>query len=152
MKMQPILYIVCGLPGSGKSTIAGSLSDRVFSADDFFMVGSEYRFDPKLLSDAHHQCQARTEFLLSTQHSNSVKSVAVANTFTQFWEVAPYWVIAKRHSARVVIVDCFDGGMTDAELAAKNVHGVPQSAIAAMRYRYEFNKYEGDSRPPWQRK
>lgn len=145
--MSPTLYIVCGLPGSGKSTIGAHLAKIQVSADDFFMVGSEYRFDPKLLSDAHHQSQARTESALQ-----SGDRVAVANTFTQFWEVYPYHQIAARTGARVVIVDLYDGGMTDQELAARNVHGVPEAAIKGMRTRWEWDKWNGNSLPPWERK
>lgn len=154
--MQSILFLVCGLPGSSKSTVAYHLARAalngmrfdVYSADDYFTdENGVYHFDPSKLTEAHAACQKNADLGLA-ENCN----VAVANTFTQFWEIAPYLDIAKRHNARIVIVDCFDGGMTDSELAAKNVHGVPESAIHAMRNRWEFNKHSGDPRPPWLRK
>jgi hypothetical protein len=61
----------------------------------------------------------------------------VANTFTQAWEIEPYFKIACEADARVVIVDVYDGGCDNATLAKRNAHGVPEEAIARMRDRYE---------------
>lgn len=145
---QKVLYILRGLPGSGKSTLALSLYNvEVFSADDHFMVEGEYRFDPSKLPAAHAACQDAT---LNTLEYGT--NVAVANTFTQRWEIEPYVKIAAETGSRLVIIDLFDGGMTDEELAQKNVHGVPVKSIRDMRARWEHDWRAGDPRPPWQRK
>lgn len=151
------LILIRGLPGSGKSKVASAMSvgypgSVVVSADDFFMQLSdsgilEYRFDPKLLGQAHQDCQARTGFHLENGHT-----VIVANTFTQRWEMDWYINLALNCGARLIVVDCFDGGMSNDILAKKNVHGVPISAIQAMRDRYEHDWRNGDPRPPWARK
>ena len=39
------LFLLRGLPGSGKSTLAKSLDGIHVEADQFFMVGGEYKFD-----------------------------------------------------------------------------------------------------------
>jgi len=146
MARQPTLFIVRGLPGSGKSTVAEALGDIVRAADDFFMVDGEYRFDPRQLPQAHAACQ-------SAVNGDLIESGAavVANTFTSRWEFAAYLSIAESHGARIVVVDTFDAGMTDEELASKNVHGVPVEAIRAMRQRWEADWRAGDPRPPWER-
>jgi len=151
------LILIRGLPGCGKSAVASAMSvgypgSVVVSADDFFMQLSdsgilEYRFDPKLLGQAHHDCQAKTGF-----HSENGRTVIVANTFTQRWEMDWYINLAQNCGARLIVVDCFDGGMSNDILAKKNVHGVPISAIQAMRDRYEHDWRNGDPRPPWARK
>jgi hypothetical protein len=76
----------------------------------------------------------------------------VANTFTQRWEMEPYLRMASQYGARIVVIDAFDGGMTDEELAVKNIHGVPVEGIRAMRNRWEADWRAGDPRPPWERK
>ena len=144
-----VLFLVRGLPGSGKSSIALAISAKSVSADDFFMQGDKYVFDPKKLADAHAYCQNTTAHFLSL---HDVESVAVANTFTCRWEMEPYLQLAGELDARVVIVDCYDGGMDDAALSRINVHGVPVESIAAMRARWEADWRSGDPIPPWMRK
>ncbi len=52
-----ILYLLRGLPGAGKSTLAKSIGAIYFEADMFFMEGNEYKFNPLKLKDAHAWCQ-----------------------------------------------------------------------------------------------
>ena len=145
------LFIIRGLPGSGKSTLGRSIEFRsgevpdCLSADDYF-VGTDgvYRFSPSGLPAAHAECQAAVRSDLA--HGSSV---CVANTFTQRWEMEPYLRMAAEFGARVVVIDCFDAGMSDEELAAKNVHGVPVAGIAAMRSRWEHDWRAGEQRAPW---
>ena len=58
------LYIVRGLPGSGKSTFAEALVGSDFlvcEADKYFMVDGEYKFDGSKLKDAHEWSRNRVE-------------------------------------------------------------------------------------------
>jgi predicted kinase len=129
--MTNTIYLIRGLPGAGKSTISKRLAPVVCEADQYFMVEGEYRFDVNGLAAAHADCQARTAAEIA--HGD----VAVANTFTQAWEMAPYVKIAREADARIVVVDVYDGGCDNATLANRNAHGVPEEAIARMRDRYE---------------
>ena len=153
MSKQKVLFIIRGLPGSGKSTIGNCFQfptgeiPSVYSADDYFMVDGEYKFDRFKLTEAHNLCQTRVFTTLRNGYS-----CAVANTFTERWEMEPYILAAKEYDCRVIVVDCFDGGMTDEELAAKNIHGVPVEGIKAMRSRWQHDWRAGDTRPPWERK
>lgn len=141
------LFLIRGLPGSGKSTLASVLNVSSFAADDFF-VGDDgvYRFNPADLGAAHAQCQGRAKRSLSEG-----ASCAVANTFTQRWELEPYFIMARETGARIVVLDLFDAGLSDAALAARNEHGVPVGGIAAMRGRYEHDWGTGNPVPPWER-
>lgn len=122
------LYLFRGLPGSGKTTAAKALCDTVFSADDFFTDDDGvYNFDASKIKDAHADCRYRTEMALAQD-----ADVAVANTFTEEWEMAPYFGLAKVYGARVFtfVVENRHGG--------QNVHDVPQHVIDRMGDRFEI--------------
>lgn len=142
------MIILRGLPGCGKSTVARALKVPavVCSADDFFMVGGEYHFDPSKIADAHAASQDKC-------HAALVKgqSVIIDNTCTCRWEMEPYLQMAREHGVEVNVVDLFDGECSDEQLHERNTHGVPLQAIQAMRERYEHNWQTGNPLPPWER-
>ena len=134
------LTLIRGLPGSGKTTRATNTACNdvycvtVTLAADDFMVDAEgnYRFDPKDLKHAHTACQQATRTLLEQGYF-----VIVHNTFSQKWEADPYFKIAEQEGCVVDVIDLFDAGLTDEQLAARNTHGVPEETIARMRARWE---------------
>ena len=145
--MNPNLFLVRHLPGAGATTLARYLAGANYAADDFFENPcGGYHFDPKQLSRAHDACKSRA---LHTMQCRG--DLAVHNTFTEGWELAPYVRMAEDHGYVVVVVDLFDAGMTDGELAERNIHSVPQEVIASMRERWEHDWRSADPRPPWER-
>ena len=82
-----ILYIVRGIPGSGKSTFANSLGCPVFEADMYFMKDGEYKFEADKLKLAHNWCKLRVEHSME----DDLPKIAVSNTFTQEWEMEAYY-------------------------------------------------------------
>ena len=143
--MSKTIFIIRGLPGSGKSTVGAGLG-TVRSADDFFTDNGVYNFDPALLAAAHAACQKAVR-----EDLNNGDIAVVANTFCMGWEFTPYRMIAAEVSAAIVVVDLFDGGMDDAGLEARNLHGVSAVIIASMRARWEADWMAADPRPPWER-
>jgi predicted kinase len=142
-----MLFLIRGLPSSGKSTLAEKLAGgNTVEADDFFMDDGVYKFDPKLLPQAHAYCQDTTDKLLSMG-----LDTAVANTFTQRWEMQVYLEMAVKHGVSITVIDLFDGGLTDEELHARNKHGVPLEAFAKMRERYVHDWGQDNPLPPWER-
>lgn len=123
------LYIVRGLPGSGKSTLGAKLAPNAsYAADDYFMsINGEYIFDPSKLGEAHKACQEAVE----TEMGAGTTSIAVCNTFTQKWEVEPYLSKARKHGYTVNIIHC--------QSMFGNTHGVPETSIQAMANRWQFD-------------
>lgn len=128
------LILVRGLPGSGKSTLSEVIlkwpsteKPDVLSADDFFVdENGSYNFDPTKLKQAHHECQNRC----ATKMRNGVERIVVANTFTEEWEMLPYFEIAQMHNYRVhtIIVENRHG--------SKNIHGCPDEKVEVMKNRF----------------
>ena len=123
------LYIVRGLPGSGKSSLAKKITETLYSADDFFTnKKGEYNFNAKLLGKAHEWCWGKVRDAMFL----GVNAVAVANTFTQAWEAEKYYQIAEEYGYSVFVIECQnDFG---------NVHDVPQESIDAMKERWEMKE------------
>ena len=128
------LFLLRGLPGSGKSTLAKSLDGIHIEADQFFMVEGEYKFDASKIKDAHKFCQDTVETYMKDSLVNKqfYREIAVANTFTQEWEMEPYFTLAKEYGYTVftIVVENRHGGV--------NQHGVPEDKVQMMKDRFEI--------------
>jgi predicted kinase len=122
------LILLRGLPGSGKSTLAKLLGDTYFEADMYFMEDGIYNFDPSGLKDAHQWCRKSVE----TAMRRGEDKVIVSNTFTQEWEMKPYYELAEKYGYRVfsIIVENRHGGV--------NEHEVPDDKLEIMKNRFEI--------------
>ena len=86
---DPILFIIRGVPGSGKSSLASCLCDfdSICEADKFFYdeLGN-YNFEAKRLSEAHDWCRSQVEARM--QNRERYPRIVVSNTFSREWEMA----------------------------------------------------------------
>ena len=127
--MEKVLYIVRGIPGSGKSTFAKTLGGQHYEADMFFIdEDGNYKFDGTKIKDAHKWCQSFVETDMMLEYPK----IVVSNTFTQEWEMKPYMDLAKEHGYKVftIVVENRHGG--------NNVHNVPEDKIEQMANRFEI--------------
>ena len=147
------LHLVRGPSGCGKSTFAEKLRDEIIftmgielilnpvihSTDDWFTTkDGEYKFDKRFLSRAHTETTTRVmeDLFLG-------KDVIVANTFINYWEIAPYIWLAKLAGVDCVVYEpdvvfCPEASITvqhnDESLLTykmyeRCVHGVPPDTI-----------------------
>lgn len=131
--MAKELFLLRGLPGSGKSTLAAQLGGSLVEADRYFMQYGEYKFDASKLKEAHAWCRDQVRKWMEVDNAGyDVDRIVVSNTFTQEWEMKPYYELAEKYGYRVhsIVVENRHGG--------KNVHNVPDEAIDKMRKRFEI--------------
>lgn len=125
MTQMKTLFIIRGIPGSGKSTLARHLAGQHLEADMYFVKDGKYQFDPSKLKEAHAWCRQAVRELMEAGEP----TVAVANTFTQLWEMQDYRDLAEEYGYGVFAITC--------ENEFGNVHGVPPDKVAAMWTRWE---------------
>jgi predicted kinase len=134
------VIIMSGVSGSGKSTLARKLVDdfvlsgrfledsKIVSADNYFLMNNEYRFDPAKLSEAHNECFA--SFIYSLRSGYNL--VVVDNTNTTNEEIAPYYLGATAfgYTAEIITISADKDDLEELEiLALRNKHNVPLKLI-----------------------
>lgn len=130
---MPTLYLIRGVPGSGKSSFARKLEmfgvvDWYFEADNFFYTSTgNYLFDASKLADAHFWCQERTR-----EELNRGDNVAVSNTSTTEKEVEVYRKIAENAGANFVSI------VMENRHNGENIHNVPADKIQQMKNRFSI--------------
>jgi predicted kinase len=134
------LYLIRGLPGSGKTTFALNLVNGhdflVCEADKYFInkETGEYKFDSSKIKDAHKSCRDTVETYMKDSLLNDqfYRDIAVSNTFTQEWEMEEYYKLAEQYGYMVfsIIVENRHSGV--------NEHGVSAEKLEQMRNRFEI--------------
>lgn len=119
------LYVLIGAPGSGKSTWASGLGAVVCSADDHFIEDGQYRFDPRLLGDAHAACFRKAVEACGARATN----IVIDNTNTTAVEISPYVALGQAYGYEVVPVVFVARG--------QNIHGVPEERVREARDRID---------------
>lgn len=129
------LYMIIGVPGTGKTTLAKKIKEiyerndrfiNIRETDEYFIDPhtKEYHFDPSKLGICHKECQRAVKHDLIEK-----KDVICSNTNLAAWERKAYFDIAREAGSKVVIV------IVDEVFG--NVHGVPLEKVEAMKKRFE---------------
>lgn len=128
LNFQRVVIILRGCSGASKSTFADYLrytsvdSPVICTADDYFMVNGEYKFDATKLGEAHSQCRFKFEQALLDEK----ELVIVANTSTTTKEIQPYLDLAaaKGYTVFSVVMENRHGG--------KDSHNVPEQTLISQ--------------------
>lgn len=130
------LILLRGLPGAGKTTLAevilhsnqGTKPD-IISADNYFTdEKGVYHFDSSKLKEAHISCQQICADRMRLEFSK----IVIANTFTEEWEMEPYFEMAERYKYRVHTI------IVENRHDSKNVHNVPEDKLQQMKNRFKI--------------
>ena len=133
MLLQNSLFLLRGLPGAGKSTLANVLSENntypIFSVDDFFTdeITGEYVFNFSDNHLAYKQCEELTRDAIT----QNIAKVFVHNTFTMDWELEPYFKLASEYNYALFVVT------VENYHKQKNTHGVSDEQLQKMAEKYK---------------
>ncbi len=142
--MTKTLFIMRGLPGSGKSTwarthaasaVLNGKSVAICATDDYHIVDGEYRFNREALGHFHglNQCRVERHMILGTE------LIFVDNTNIKRRDFKPYVDMATKRGYDIEEVAM---GSTDNEdfitlCVERNTHSVPREAIEGMARKYQ---------------
>jgi predicted kinase len=141
------VFILRGLPGSGKSHYAQNLVDELVAGDEtqyticatddyFYNEQGEYHFDKFKLSEFHNLNLARYINALA----EAIPLVIVDNTNIKKWEFIAYAQSA--HALGYQVKEVVVGEIKDKSLqhlyAKRNTHGVALKTISKMAYMFEW--------------
>lgn len=126
------LILLRGLPGAGKTTLAGVLSEQgkypMFCVDDYFTDEKgeyDFRFQENHL--AYKLCEENSRKAME----EGVEKIIVHNTFTMEWEMEPYFKLAADYGYRVHVLT------VENRHSSKNVHDIPDEHIERMRTKFK---------------
>lgn len=146
-----MLYLMQGIPGSGKSTIARAISENtgavIFSTDDYWYLNdpTKYQFDPNLIGEAHRWNQQRTliRMMDAKIYQDEVEGrnadIIIDNTNIKNRDINPYLVLASLYNYTVQVVRV----QVDPKLAIMRQHDrsadrrIPDDVIRRMNDKME---------------
>jgi|TARA_R100000084_G_C4645973_1_gene146731 predicted kinase len=156
------LILVRGASGAGKSTFAYLFNNNIenyitnqITADDYFMssityenwnncnMKRDYKFDYTQIRNAHTFCKMVTEYFMLAYREYVVMQIqnkefldghilVVHNTFTEEWEMKPYYELANQYGYKVTTIIMENRHNSD------SIHNVPNDVVLAQKERFQI--------------
>ncbi len=120
-----ILYILRGVPGAGKSTLAKELAptENICEADSYQLdKDGNYVFNPRKVGICHKLCMDKFKRLVH-EHTDRI---VVSNTSTKLREFKAYMDYATENGYKVIVI------VVENRHGNDSVHDVPQETREKM--------------------
>ena len=137
MKNKNIVFILRGLPGSGKSIVANKLAESskssiIHSTDDYHIKNNEYVFDGSRVKEYHRMnleafttsCEQGTEIVVC-DNTNVLR-----NHYKEYKEVAE----KNNYIVIIIVVDEF----RVKECKKREKHDIPLKILEDMKKQFQF--------------
>lgn len=113
------LYLVRGIPGSGKSAFVQVMFPGIFHVENdmWHMRNGDYKWSYKNMKDAISWCSKTVDLALAEG-----MDVVVSNTFTKCAFILRYNVLAQTHGAKFKVYRCIGD--------FSNIHHVPSNIVS----------------------
>jgi predicted kinase len=123
-----ILYMMQGIPGSGKSTVARAIKrldvmTKIYSTDEFWIRDGTYQFDGSRLREAHEWNQRRAGSHMEKSYRDNL---IIDNTNIKQKDAQVYFDLARRYDYTVQVVRV-DPGL--GECLRRNAQRTPDRKI-----------------------
>lgn len=134
----PLLILIRGVPGTGKSTFAKSLLPKLtngihLEADMWFHKETgNYDYDGDFIKSAHRWCLNSTKIFLRNNHQ-----VVVANTFITLDDTKEYIDFAKSNNIPIYVFTRMNAYGSIHSVTAKKM----QSVTSKLAHHYEILNY-----------
>ena len=126
------LYIVRGVSGSGKSSLAGQITRWNIAADNFPGLYSDGSYNIQLQQLSHQWCRAQVERWMQQRKSK----VAVHNTFVKPKYCQEYLELAAQYGYAVQVI-CAEAVILPSGAHPGNIHNVPADVLERQQQNWQ---------------
>ena len=126
------LYLIRGVSGTGKSSLADTLTRFNVAADDYPGLYANGEYQGHLQKPSHQWCFSRVEDWMRQKRNK----IAVHNTFSKQRYFEDYLALAKDYGYTVQVIHT-EGIMLPSGKITESVHNVPADVLQRQRENWQ---------------